>query len=90
MQRSGNDTIKYYARPRTPYGKVTKTQENITHNRAKRSALSKLVTTKLQGTDKTVRQRQTRNTNDKKDPQKTHRLRTVRKKITEGDNKIIC
>ena len=31
-----------------------KTQENITHNRAKRSALSQHVTTRLQGTDTTV------------------------------------
>ena len=30
--------------------KVTKTQENITHKRAKRSALSQQVTTRLQGT----------------------------------------
>ena len=36
------------------YGKVTKT----THKRAKRSVFSKQVTTKLQGTDKTAKQRQ--------------------------------
>ena len=34
--------------------KMTNTQENITHKRAKRSALSQQVTTRLQGTDKTV------------------------------------
>ena len=43
-----------HLRPRTPYGKVTKTQENITYKRAKRSAHSQQVTTRLQGTDKTV------------------------------------
>ena len=37
-----------------PYGKVTKTQENITHKRAKRSAFSQQVTLRLQGTDNTV------------------------------------
>ena len=35
------------------YGKVTKTKGNITHKRAKRSALFKRVTTRLQETDKT-------------------------------------
>ena len=44
-----------------------KTQENITHRRAKRSALSQQVTTRLQRTDKTVWQ--TGNRNNKKDPQ---------------------
>ena len=34
--------------------KVTKTQENIIHKRAMRSALSQQVTTRLQRTDKTV------------------------------------
>ena len=29
--RSGIDTIEYHTWHRTPYGKVTKTQENITH-----------------------------------------------------------
>ena len=33
---------------------MTKTQENITHKRAKRSALSQQVTTRLQGTDNTA------------------------------------
>ena len=50
-KRSGIDTIKYYTRPRPPYGKVTKTQENNTYKRAKRSSLSQQVTTRLQGTD---------------------------------------
>ena len=36
------------------HGKVTKTQGNITHKRAKRSALSQQMITRLQGTDKTV------------------------------------
>ena len=39
----------------TAYGKMTKTQENITYKRAKRSALSQLVTTGLQATDKTAK-----------------------------------
>ena len=47
-QRSGIDTIKHHNWPRTPRGKVTKTQENITHKRAKRPALSRQVTTRLQ------------------------------------------
>ena len=58
MQRSGIDTIKYHTLPRTPYGKVTKTQGTITHKRTKRSALSQQVITRLQGTDGTVLQRQ--------------------------------
>ena len=40
--------------PRTLKEKVTKTKENITYKRAKRSALSQQVTTSLQGTDKLV------------------------------------
>ena len=50
-----------------------KTQENIIHKRAKRSTFSQKVTTRLQGTDKTV---QTRNMNYKNDPQKKDRLGT--------------
>ena len=46
----------------TPYGKVTKTQENMTHKKTKRSALSQQVTTRLQGTDRTAWH--TRNTNN--------------------------
>ena len=38
----------------TSCGKVTKTQENITNKRAKRSAISQQVTTMLQETDKIV------------------------------------
>ena len=34
------------------FWKVTKMQENKTHNRAKRSALSQKVTTRLQGIDR--------------------------------------
>ena len=49
-----------------------KTKESITHKRAKRSALSQQVTTRLQRTDKTVWQ--TGNRNNKKDPQKNNRL----------------
>ena len=38
----------------TPYGRVTKTQENITHKREKKKVLSQHVITRLQGTNKTV------------------------------------
>ena len=38
--------------PHVQYEKVTKTQENITYNRTKRSALSQQVTTRLRGADK--------------------------------------
>ena len=51
-----------------------------THNRAKRSELSQQLTTRLQETDTKVRQK--RNTNNKNNPQKEHRLKTVSKKIT--------
>ena len=52
-QKSGIDTTKYHTWPRTPHGKVTKTQKkNITYKRAKRPALSQLMTTRLQWTDK--------------------------------------
>ena len=61
-----------------------KTQENITYKRAKRSVFSKQVTTRLQGTNKPAWQ--ARNTNNKKDPQKKHRLETTSKKILEGLN----
>ena len=54
MQMSGVHAIKYHTRPRIPHGKVTKTQEIITHKRAKRSSLSQQVTTRPQGTDKRV------------------------------------
>ena len=57
--RSGIDTIKYHTRLGTRYRKVTKSQENITLKRAKRSAPSQQMTTRLQETDKTVWQRQT-------------------------------
>ena len=52
--KSGIYTINYHTLPRTLYGKMTKTQENITYKRAKRSTLSQQVTTRLQETDKTV------------------------------------
>ena len=51
-------------------GKVTKTTENITHKKAKRLALFQQVTTRLQWTDKKAWQ--TRNINNKKNPQKKH------------------
>ena len=52
------DTIKYHARPEPSYGKVTKTQENNTHNRANRSAPSQQAATRPQ--------EQTRSINNKK------------------------
>ena len=52
-----------------------KNTRNNTYKRAKRLALSQQVTTRLQLTEKTAWQ--TRNTNNKKDPQKKHRLGTV-------------
>ena len=39
--------------------KVTQIQENTTHKRAKRSALSQQMSTKLQETDKSAQQRHT-------------------------------
>ena len=51
-QRPGIYTIKYHTKLRTPHGKVTKTQENITYKRAKRLAFIKQVTSRLQWTDK--------------------------------------
>ena len=56
-----------------------KNTRNITYKRAKRSAFSQQVTTRLQETDKTGWQRQI----TKKDPQKKHHLGMVSKKITE-------
>ena len=69
-EEDGIDTIKYNTLPRAPYEKAAKTQENITHKGAKRQALSQHAITRLQGTDKTAWQ--TRNTNNKNDPQKKH------------------
>ena len=71
----------------TPYGKVTETQESITNKIAKRSALSQQLTTRLQGTDMTVWQRQTRNTNHKRIRKlsATFVVRSV-KKLLEGLN----
>ena len=63
-------------------GKWQKKQENITHKRAKILTLSK-VTTRLQWTEKTAWQ--TRNTNNKKNPQKKHRLYFF---LLEGLNKF--
>ena len=54
MQRSGIDSVKYHTWPSTPYGKVTKTQQNATYRRAKKTALSQQVTIILQDTDKTI------------------------------------
>ena len=63
-----------------------KKHKKTSHKRESRSALSQQVTTRLRGTNKTVRQydRQTRNTNNKKNLQKKHCLGTVSKKITGG------
>ena len=67
---------KVEAKDQNRYNQVLQ-QENTTHTRTKWSALSQQVTTRLQGKDKTVRQRQTRKTNNIKDPQKKYRLGTV-------------
>ena len=75
---------------------MTKTYENITHiTIALTHALSQQVTTRLQGTDNTVKQRQPRNTNNKKEPQKKHRLGMVSKLLEDlnmlnGTNLILC
>ena len=55
MQRSGIHKSNTTPDPGHHMGKVTKTQENITNKRAKRSALSQQVTKRLLGTDKTAR-----------------------------------
>ena len=61
------------------------TKKNITYKRATRLALSQQVITRLQWTDKQVWQ--TRNINNKTDPQKKHCLGTVSKIILlEGFN----
>ena len=57
--------------------KSDKTKEIITYKRAKTITLCQQVTTRLQWTDK--RAWQTQNINDKKDPQKKHRIGTVSK-----------
>ena len=44
--------IKYHIWPRTPHGKVTKTQENVIYKGAKKPALSQQVTIGLQSTGK--------------------------------------
>ena len=43
--KSGTDIIKYHTWPNTSYGKVTKTQENITQKRAKPFSTSHVKTT---------------------------------------------
>ena len=59
-----------HAWPGPPYGKVIKTQETTTHKRAKGSALSEQVITRLQGTGKKAKQGQTHHINNKNYPQK--------------------
>ena len=72
------DIIKYHTWPRTPYGKVTKTQENVTENSPFPA-----------GDRKAARNRQdsmtdTHKKTNKNDPQKKHRLGTARIKILKG------
>ena len=76
-QRSGIYTNKYHTLLEMPYGKSTKTQENIIHQS---SAISQRVITMLQETDKTVYERQVRNINNKKGLLKKHRLGMASKK----------
>ena len=66
---------------------MTKTQVTFTYKRAKRLALSKLVTTRLQWTDK--KEWQTLNINSKNDPQKKHRLGMVSKNSFTGRHKLV-
>ena len=66
---------------------MTKTQENITHKRAKSQALSQQVTTRLQRTDNKAWQ--TRKIDHKSDPQKKHRLDTISKKYFTGGLKLV-
>ena len=54
-------------------------RENIKHMGANRSALSKKVNTMLQRTYETTKLKQKWRINNKKDPQKKHRLETVSK-----------
>ena len=68
-QRSGIYTIKYHTRPRTPYGKVAKAQENVIHRSAYRSALTKHVTTRQCNR----RQRQTQKKIHKRSQGKIHK-----------------
>ena len=76
--------IKYHTLPGTPYGKMTKTQANIIHKRAKWSALSQQVITRLQGTDKTVQQRLAQIT--KRIRERSTALEWLVKKILKGLN----
>ena len=66
---------------------MTKTQENITHKRAKKLALSQQVSTTPQWTDKTACK--TRNISYKEDPQRSTGLeRSVKIFLLEGLNKF--
>ena len=69
-------------RLRTPYEQVTKNKNTSPTTKRRDQPHYQQVTTRLQGTDKTVWQRQTRNTNYKENPQKKCRLGKVSKKIT--------
>ena len=80
--KSGIDTIKFHTWPSTPYGKMTKTQENSTYKRAKRSNLSQQVPTRLQETDKTLWQRQI----TKKVYKRSTNLERSVRKLLEGLN----
>ena len=68
--------------------KNDKNTRKITYKRAKRSSLSQQVTTRLKRKRIGHYDRQVRNTNNKKDHQKKHRIRMVSKKITEGFNHV--
>ena len=66
-------------------GKSDTNTKNHTQKKQEVSPLQQ-VTTEVQRTDKTVRQRQTRNTNVKKDPQKNISLERSVRKLLEGLN----
>ena len=67
---------------RTPYEKVTKTQENITYKRAKRSAVSQQVTAMLQETDSIAKT----NTKHKKIHKRSTALERSVRKLLESLN----
>ena len=65
-------------------------QENIRYKRVESYALSQQVTTRLQGTDSTVRQRQKRNTSNKRIHKRSTGLEKSVRKILEGLNMFDC
>ena len=88
-------TIKYCTWPRTPRGIVTKTQDNITNKRAKRSALSQQETTEIVSEyDQEIPQSQTTdNSTSLQGPDKTvwhkrHIIKRIHKRITALEQSV--